>query len=185
MYLVKAAACWVLLMLALADLRERRLSNFFVALFAACFFLQAAPGLGSPDSARAALQAHALVGAGSFALAALLFRLGWLGGGDAKLAAAVFLWAGPLHAAKVLFIVSLSGLIVGLVVIACGIFLRRHARFDARLAWLSPSRGVPYGVALALGGAAAVWLPPATGPVGQSSVSIHQSACVPQAPRLT
>jgi prepilin peptidase CpaA len=35
---------------------------------------------------------------------------------------------------------------------------RNRARASAP-GWLAPSRGVPYGVALAVGGAAAVWLP--------------------------
>lgn len=152
---VRVAACGVLLTLAVSDLRSRRLSNPGVASFAALYFVDALLAGSAPFS----LEVHALTGGLSLAVAALLFRLGWLGGGDAKLAAAVFLWSGPALATKVFFIVSVSGLGVGLAVIACGSLARHDAEAAKRFAWLAPTRGVPYGIALAAGGAAAVWLP--------------------------
>lgn len=158
MDLIKAAACVVLAMLAFSDLRSRRLPNLAVAAFAALYIAEAA----NAGSSRASLEAHAAVGALSLVLAALLFRLGWLGGGDAKLAAAVFLWAGPAQATTVLVIVSVCGLFVGLTVLAAGAMMRTDALAGAakRLAWIAPTRGVPYGVALSLGGVVAVLLLP-------------------------
>jgi prepilin peptidase CpaA len=154
MFSVLTLACALLAMLALSDLRRRRLPNAIVAAFAALYFAQAwLSGVG-----RIGLEAHLATGAAALLLAALLFRFGWLGGGDAKLFGAVFLWSGPALAATVFFIVSLFGLMLGLAQIAIG-RLQRDPGAAQTPGWLAPKRGVPYGVALAVGGAAAVWLP--------------------------
>ncbi|GLU33174.1 prepilin peptidase [Trinickia caryophylli] len=152
----RIAACTVLAVLALYDLRARRLPNAAVVVFALLYFVDAA----FAGSARAALIAHFATGVAALATAALLFRLGWLGGGDVKLAAAVFLWSGPAQAARVLFVISVSGSMIGLLVLAAGRLSRRSPRAQRRLAWLAPERGVPYGIALALGGALALALAP-------------------------
>ncbi|OAJ53206.1 hypothetical protein A6V36_12740 [Paraburkholderia ginsengiterrae] len=154
---VKAGACATLIMLAGFDLRMRRLPNAAVAAFVALYFVNAAmAGFGL-----AAWDIHLAAGAASFAVAALMFRLGWLGGGDVKLAAGVFLWAGP-ESWPVLVVVSLCGLLVALAVVAVAGMQRipALAGVSARLDWIAPARGVPYGVALALGGIVAVLLQP-------------------------
>jgi prepilin peptidase CpaA len=154
MFLINALASAVLSILALSDLRRRRLPNATVAGFAALYFLHAWLG----GESRGGIEAHAATGAAALALSALLFRFGWLGGGDAKLFAAVFLWTGPAYAATVFFIVSLAGLMLAMVQLGAGRIGRARAA-ESTLAWLAPARGVPYGVALAIGGVAAVWLP--------------------------
>jgi prepilin peptidase CpaA len=154
MFLINALASAVLSILALSDLRRRRLPNAIVASFAALYFVHAWLG----GETRTGLEAHLASGALALALAALLFRFGWLGGGDAKLFAAVFLWAGPAYAASVFFIVSFAGLLLAMVQLGMARTGRAHAA-DAKVSWLAPARGVPYGVALAIGGLAAVWAP--------------------------
>ncbi|RDU99689.1 A24 family peptidase [Trinickia dinghuensis] len=167
---IDALACAVLSILAVSDLRRRRLPNAAVAAYAALYFMHA----WLAGESRAGLEAHVAAGIGALAFAAVLFRFGWLGGGDAKLFAAVFLWTGPLHASAVFFVISLSGLVLALAQMACG-RLRSRANAGAALAWLAPARGVPYGVALAAGGIAALWLPH-----GQAhAVSLHQAAWLP------
>lgn len=156
---VRLAACCVLAVLAWSDLRGRRLPNLAVALFAALYFIGAVLARGPQGG----LAAHVLTGAVALVAGALMFRFGWLGGGDAKLAAAIFLWSGPVHAGQTFFIVSVAGLILGLIVIAAGRLARRRVRLQQRLQWLAPARGVPYGIALAAGGLFAVW-PPGTSP---------------------
>jgi prepilin peptidase CpaA len=160
MDLIKAAACVILVTLAVSDLRSRRLPNLGVAGFAGLYLFEAA----FTGSTRASLEAHAAAGALSLAAAALLFRFGWLGGGDAKLAAAVFLWSGPACATLVLLVVSICGSFLGISVLAVGLMVRRDALGGVakRLAWVAPKRGVPYGVALVLGGIVAVLLQPAS-----------------------
>ena len=154
MFSVATLACALLAMLAVSDLRRRRLPNAIVAGFAVVYFAQA----WLAGESRVGLLAHIATGIAALVLAAIVFRFGWLGGGDAKLFGAVFLWSGPAQAATVFFIVSLFGLILGLAQIAIGRMQRDPPAFDA-LGWLAPKRGVPYGVALAAGGIAAVWLP--------------------------
>lgn len=153
MFSVATLACALLAMLAVSDLRQRRLPNAIVAVFAIMYLAQA----WIAGESRIGLLAHVATGIAALVLAAVLFRFGWLGGGDAKLFGAVFLWSGPAQAATVFFIVSLFGLILGLAQIAIGRMQRDPPAFA--LGWLAPKRGVPYGVALAAGGIAAVWLP--------------------------
>lgn len=154
MFSVPALACALLAMLAVSDLRRRRLPNAIVAAFAALYFAQA----WIAGAHRFGVEIHVATGVVALVLAALLFRFGWLGGGDAKLFGAVFLWSGPAFATTVFFIVSLIGLMLGLAQIAIG-RLRRDRTAAETDGWLAPSRGVPYGVALAVGGLASVWLP--------------------------
>ncbi|WP_232071573.1 prepilin peptidase [Paraburkholderia pallida] len=149
-----------LVVLAGFDLRMRRLPNAAVAAFAALYFVNAAMiGL-----VHASWDIHVAAGAASLGVAALMFRLGWLGGGDVKLAAAVFLWAGP-ESSPVLVVVSLFGVLVALAVLAVAGLQRipALAGLSMRLDWIAPARGVPYGVALALGGIVAVLLQPTAG----------------------
>ena len=87
-------------------------------------------------------------------------NFGWMGGGDVKLAGAVFLWAGPQAGLVVFSVVSVAGLPIALLMIALDRFA--SAAVQARHRWLDAfaiKRGVPYGVALACGGAWAVWMP--------------------------
>lgn len=80
-----------------------------------------------------------------------LFAFGWIGGGDAKLAAATALWLGFEVLPAYLFVASLGGGALTLGVL----FLRRWPlpAFATRLPWLmrihDPQSGVPYGIALA------------------------------------
>ncbi|TAL53354.1 prepilin peptidase [Pandoraea sp.] len=156
LYLVRLVACLALIALALFDLRARRLPNGAVLAVAGLYIVFALLS----HAGRTDLPRHLAMGAFVLALCALFFRFGWLGGGDAKFAAAIFLWAGPLLAVPVLLIVSLSGLMLGLMLLAIrACYGVSEARLPSLLLPLAPARGVPYGVALALGGLAAVWMP--------------------------
>ena len=82
------------------------------------------------------------------------FALGWMGGGDAKLAAATALWLGfGLAMPYLLYAAVLSGILT-LAILA----LRRLPLMPvlARYGWLerlhNPKSGVPYGIALAIAG---------------------------------
>ncbi|TDN67278.1 prepilin peptidase [Paraburkholderia sp. BL10I2N1] len=154
LYSVKLATCLVLASLAVSDLLSRRLPTRSVLIVAGLYCVAAAlVRIGA-----AAFLSHVGVAATALAVYALLFRFGWIAGGDVKLAAAVFLWAGPSLAAPVFVIVSVCGLILGLGVIAADPLYRRVGALRW-LSCLSCARGVPYGIALALGGGAAVWAP--------------------------
>jgi prepilin peptidase CpaA len=99
-----------------------------------------------------------------------LFALRWLGGGDVKLAAVIFLWTGAPLAWPVLLLISALGLPVAMFSMLAARFVKRRGQSTTqhqdspqrmrRLAnWWSAKRGVPYGVALALGGGTGLWLP--------------------------
>lgn len=92
-----------------------------------------------------------------FAAGAACFAMGWLGGGDVKLAAAVALWLGPVTP-QFLVVMAVVGGAVALAVLATrrlitGVAAMRGRAFDLpRL--LTEGEGVPYGLAIAGGGLA-------------------------------
>ncbi|KVN26321.1 prepilin peptidase [Burkholderia stagnalis] len=148
--LVQSVATVVLASLAVQDLRDRRLSNRAVLAFAMLYVVAAALA----REGVAPLAGHVATAAAMLLLFGGMRHAGWLGGGDVKLAAAVFLWAGPALAFPVLVIVGACGTLCGIAMLAGGAWRRRAAPAHA-----AAVRGVPYGVALALGGALAVWAP--------------------------
>ncbi|CAM2177570.1 prepilin peptidase CpaA [Burkholderia latens] len=150
LYLVQSAATVVLASLAMQDVRARRLPNRTVLAFAMLYV--AAAALARDGLAHVA--GHVATATVMLAVFGVLHRAGWIGGGDVKLAAAVFLWAGPVLAFPVLTIVGASGAACG--VVALAIVAHRHGGAPTRTL---ATRGVPYGVALAMGGALAVWAP--------------------------
>lgn len=91
----------------------------------------------------------------------VFFSMGWIGGGDAKLAAVVALWLGPDHAVPYLVYTAIFG---GLLTL--GILQFRSIALPMQclsIAWLTrlhaPESGVPYGVAIA---SAALYVFPTT-----------------------
>lgn len=89
------------------------------------------------------------------------FAMGWIGGGDAKLAAATALWFGFAHLFEYLVYASVFG---GLLTLALLEFRKGCLPlFMARQAWIArlhrTDSGVPYGIALA---AAALLVYPST-----------------------
>ncbi|HEY3540481.1 MAG TPA: prepilin peptidase [Trinickia sp.] len=158
---IKAMAYLILAILALSDLRWRRLPNVWVSVFAGLYLIEAALN----GSTLVEFLEHAALGVFALGLSAVLFRLRWLGGGDVKLGAAVFLWCGPAYALALLVVVSVFGALLGLSMLALTFALRHPACSGVarRTTWLSPARGVPYGIALALGGAIAVLVQPTAG----------------------
>jgi prepilin peptidase CpaA len=97
---------------------------------------------------------HTLCGAAMLVLTFGLFSLGWIGGGDAKLAAATALWLGWTPLADY----GLSSAIAGGGLTVVILMARRIAlpSFLASQAWIArlhnAKTGIPYGIALALGG---------------------------------
>jgi prepilin peptidase CpaA len=96
------------------------------------------------------------VGAAAFATMPLFYRLGWVGGGDVKLAGAVVLWSGPTLVPLVMVLVGLGGFLLALVMLALRPLHRRRGEVSG---FLDERRGVPYGIPLALAGAVVVTAP--------------------------
>lgn len=133
---------------ACSDLFTMRISNKLVAAVAIGFVVMALVAGLSPATIGMHLAAGALVLAVSFTL----FALGWIGGGDAKLTAAIALWMGFELLLPFLLYASVFGGVLTLVLLVG----RRYALPAPLLkaGWLvrlhHPKTGVPYGIALAL-----------------------------------
>lgn len=155
---VRLLGVGTLVWLAATDVRERRLPNKGTLAVAILFFVDAALVHISPPIMGRHLLAATAVGV----LCIGLYLMGMLGGGDVKLAAAISLWVGAnlLIVMSTLMLVAVAGLLVALL----GLATRRLDPASCfgpmrSLAFLSCRRGVPYGVALAVGGSAAILLP--------------------------
>ena len=135
---------------ASSDLLTMRISNKLVLILAAGFGVMAL-AVGLPWE-QVAL--HVLCALVVLAVAFGMFALRWLGGGDAKLAAATTLWLGFGLTVPYLIYTALFGGALTLAILA----LRRMplTPLIARFSWLSrlhdPKQGVPYGIAMAVAG---------------------------------
>jgi len=97
---------------------------------------------------------HVSCGVAMLALTFTMFQMGWIGGGDAKLAAATALWVGW----PALFEYGLAASLIGGALTIAILALRHYelpekllsVGFIAKLA--EKNGGVPYGIALALAG---------------------------------
>lgn len=154
--LIRLTALAVLLWLAVVDVRTRRLPTRAVLVVAALYGVDA---VISRTPIHVVLM-HAVIAGVVFVACAVLFFLRMLGGGDAKLAASIFLWAGLESSFDVLLLVSVIGTFVGLLSVATLRMKPEQRRALLRgLAMFSAKRGVPYGVALALGGGLVIVAP--------------------------
>ena len=135
---------------AASDLVSMTISNRVSLILIAGFFVVAwLTGMDWSDIGR-----HLAAGAAVLVVAFIFFARGWIGGGDAKLAAATGLWLGFAHLMDYLLITSVAG---GLLTIA--LIQVRGWPLPALLArqkWIarlhSFDAGIPYGIALALAG---------------------------------
>ncbi len=140
-------------LVAYGDIRTRRIANeFIVGLLALAAFRMALTG--NPSSALYTLVASAALFVGTF----LLFWRGLLGGGDVKLIGATALLVGYHDLSEFLVVMSVSGALIALAVLA-------HDRLGLRRAATPAPEGpvpedqetrarltVPYGVAIAAAG---------------------------------
>jgi len=142
---------------AASDLLTMTIANRVSLILAGGFTLLAAlSGMNGVD-----LLSHAGAAAAVLTVAFVFFACGWIGGGDAKLAAATALWLGFAHLAAYLFYASLLGIALTLALIqfrAVPLPLVLVGRQWAERLHDRAS-GVPYGIALA---AAALLIYPQT-----------------------
>jgi prepilin peptidase CpaA len=126
---------------AVFDWRSRTIPNWLnaaIALGAIPFWW--ASGLAPwPD-----IPLHVGVALGVFAIFALAFQLGMMGGGDVKMVAAVALWLPPLAVMQLLVIMSLAGGLLTLLMLV-----------PHRLRKTAGQPEIPYGIAIAFAG---MWL---------------------------
>lgn len=123
-----------------------RISLALIAAFAVAVVL------GGIDPATVGL--HAAVALATLAVTFTLFAIGQIGGGDAKLAAAMALWMGPEWILAFLVTTSFFG---GLLTLAfLGFRTLPLPAVAAREDWIqrlhAKDHGIPYGIALSVGG---------------------------------
>jgi len=134
---------------AASDLFTMTISNRISLALAAGFLLLAACSGMQPTE----ILAHVLAGAVVLMAAFLCFAMGWIGGGDAKVAASAALWFGFAHLMDYLLYASLFGGALTLLVIQ---FRQWPLPYPlASQPWLlrlhAKESGIPYGIALAIG----------------------------------
>jgi prepilin peptidase CpaA len=134
---------------AASDLFTMTISNrVSMALVAGFLMLALAGGMGSTD-----MLAHAGAGFTVLAIGFTCFAMGWVGGGDAKVAASVALWFGFDHLLDYLLYAALFGGALTLLLLQFRQWPLPYALSGQ--AWLlrlhARESGIPYGIALAIG----------------------------------
>ena len=142
----------LLVLAALEDVWRLRISNWICAAIIVAAFV--AVILAGPV---ADLWQNLAVFAGLLAGGTLLFAYGKMGGGDVKLLAASGLWFDLGGAGRMIVMVMLAGGVVAIVVLILRTMKWSQDARD-RIAILRPKGGIPYGVAIAGGGLAALAL---------------------------
>jgi prepilin peptidase CpaA len=134
---------------AASDLFTMTISNrVSLALAAAFLVLALASGMSAAD-----ILLHLCAGATVLAVAFACFAMGWVGGGDAKVAAGAALWFGFSHLLDYLLYASLFGGALTLLLLQ---FRQWPLPYPLNgQAWLlklhAKESGIPYGIALAIG----------------------------------
>ena len=154
--LVLLLAAVPLIFAAVTDMRAFRIPNECTLLLLALY-----PAHVWLSSAGVDVVGSVLVAVSIFAVTFVLYSFDRLGGGDVKLLSAMGLWAGPAFAADLIVITTLAGAGLGLIILsrvgACiAINLDRLGETSARDNVLSER--MPYGVAIACGGGAVLWM---------------------------
>jgi len=134
---------------AASDLFTMTISNrVSLALVAGFVVLALFSGMGLHD-----MLSHAGAGAAVLAVAFACFAMGWVGGGDAKVAAAAALWFGFGHLLNYLVYASLFGGALTLLLLQFRQWPLPYSLVGQ--AWLlklhAKDSGIPYGIALAIG----------------------------------
>ena len=138
---------------AASDLMTMTISNRVSILLVAGFLILAYAS-GMPLSV--VFYDHVACGLAVLVLTFILFAFGWIGGGDAKLAAATAVWLGWAN----LLEYGLEASILGALLTVAILYLRKY-RLPPQLIgrqWIArlhqAGNGVPYGIALAVAGLA-------------------------------
>lgn len=148
-YLIAAALTGVLIWAAASDVRDRRIPNRAVLSVLGLFVLWAALNGG------AGLLSAIVAGAIAFAVGYGLYVFKVVGAGDAKLFSALALFAGLSHLPLFALATVWTGGLMALVSLAAS--PRRAIVMFAMRGQGDHGRGIPYGVAIGVGGAVVLW----------------------------
>ena len=148
-----------LLYAAYSDARRLEIANG-VSIFIALLFLPAAwnSSLSTTDMA-----IHASVGLGMLIAGIALFACGLMGGGDAKLMAAVAVWTGIETLSVFLVVTALAGAVVAVVALTLN-RIPANGTISRIFPWVGVGGGrqapIPYGVAISVAALFALWISP-------------------------
>lgn len=144
---------------AASDLLTMRISNRITGLVFIGFWVYAlASGMAWADLLR-----HVAAGILTLVITFLMFARGWIGGGDAKLAASTALWIGLAHLLDYFILASLLGGPLTLAILSARTrpLPRPVLKLPFAVHLHDTKTGIPYGIALAA--AALIVLPTAVG----------------------
>ncbi len=144
---------------AASDLLTMRISNRVTGLVVAGFAVNViASGMTWSD-----LLLHLAAGALTLVATFVMFARGWMGGGDAKLAAGTALWLGIDHVLEYVVVASILGGVLTLAILYARAYPlpKPVLRFPFVLHLHDVNTGIPYGIALA--SAALIVLPGSVG----------------------
>lgn len=131
---------------AMQDLRTRTISNGWpIAILLLFLIAYASSAIPTP------IGSHILHFTLALAVGIGLFALGWFGGGDAKLYAAIALWFGLARAPYLLFCVAIAGMILAVMHLTVRMFQTQENRARA-----IREGKIAYGVAIAIGASLAM-----------------------------
>lgn len=139
----------LVILAAVGDVRSMTIPNW-ISLTLAGVFVPVALWVGLPALL---IGEHLLVGFIALLIGIALFALGWLGGGDAKLMAAIMVWLGTSAALPFIIATAIAGGAFSLFLLIA----RSHVpilsgvgpEFSRRL--FQPQGDIPYGVAICIG----------------------------------
>lgn len=143
----------LLLFAALSDITTMTIPNW-VSITLAAAFVVLAPFYGVSF---ATIGVNLLLGFGALVLGFVLFQFRILGGGDAKLIAAAAIWVGLECLLPFAYMTAIAGGATSIILLMARARMLPHPYFPEfvnRL--LKPGGGLPYGVAIAAGGFAAL-----------------------------
>tara|TARA_R110002072_G_scaffold86541_5_gene195221 strand:- start:5 stop:526 length:522 start_codon:yes stop_codon:yes gene_type:complete len=163
MPILMMSAGGLMVVAAIWDVFSRRIPNLLPVIIALLYFVSAG-AIGD----WASIPWHLLCGLGVLVVGIFIFALGWLGGGDVKLLAALSLWAGPDQLLLLLLMTCLAGGALALAFVLPVLILRKPA-LSGLIDWFfvkvlkqpapmlqtvrSMGLQLPYGVAIAIAGA--------------------------------
>lgn len=143
----------ILLAAAVSDVITYRIPNYLVLALAAAFFAAAAIHYAQTN-----WLSHIGAALGCLVVGFALYQYRQVGAGDVKLLGVVALWAGTSGLIALLLFMSISGLLaLPLILFARFLVAKAQAGNLWKAQWQVPRvltrrQGVPYGVAIALGG---------------------------------
>ena len=138
--------CATIVLAALQDLAQLRISNIFPVMLVMLFGIWLAVVGIEKD-----LWENALLFALSLAIGTFLFSRGWLGGGDVKLLAAIMLWFDLSGGLALVVYVAIGGGVLALAFIIARRMIPAPRNGGTRPPALRPRGPIPYGLAIAAG----------------------------------